>query len=102
RAVARVASPGAPGRPTIGAPVTQLADASICARRYQLLYELGLDEHPEPGATPSRAAELGTLAHRLLEVAPLAVPRGERKAALVRLLDLEGGDAGDPAHTEVL
>ena len=101
-AVARVASPGASGRPTIVAPVTQLADASICARRYQLLYELGLDEHPAPGATPSRAAEMGTLAHKLLELAPLGLPRGERQAALLRLLDLEGGDGADPAHADVL
>jgi ATP-dependent helicase/nuclease subunit A len=101
-AVARAGTPGTCGRPTLVAPVTQLADASICARRYQLLYELGLDEHPAPGATPSRAAELGTLAHRLLELAPLDLPRGERKAALSRLLDLESGDSGDPAHAEVL
>jgi hypothetical protein len=94
--------PAACGRPTLVAPVTQLADASICARRYRLLYELGLDEHPAPGATPSRAAELGTLAHRLLELAPLDLQPGERKAALLRLLDLESGDSGDPAHAEVL
>ena len=101
-AVARAGARPAGGNSTIVAPVTQLADASICARRYQLLYELGLDEHPAPGATPSRAAELGTLAHRLLEIAPLDLARSERKAALSRLLDLEGGDSADPAHAEVL
>jgi ATP-dependent exoDNAse (exonuclease V) beta subunit len=101
-AVAQARFIGSSGRATLVAPVTQLADASICARRYQLLYEVGLDEHPAPGATPSRAAELGTLAHRLLELAPLDVPRGERKAALLRLLDLEGGDGTDPAHAEVV
>jgi hypothetical protein len=101
-AVARAATPATGGRPTLVAPVTQLADASICARRYQLLYELGLDEHPAPGATPSRAAELGTLAHKLLELAPLDLPRDERKAALLRLLDLEGGDSADSAHAEVV
>jgi len=100
--VARASAPVACGRPTLVAPVTQLADASLCARRYQLLYELGLDEHPAPGATPSRAAELGTLAHRLLELAPLGVAGAERKAALLRLLDLEGGESADPAHADVL
>jgi ATP-dependent helicase/nuclease subunit A len=101
-AVARAAMRPLGGAPTIVAPVTQLADASICARRYQLLYELGLDEHPAPGATPSRAAELGTLAHRLLENVALDVPRDERGRHLARLLDLEGGDAADPAHAEVV
>ncbi|MFL5292625.1 MAG: RecB family exonuclease, partial [Myxococcales bacterium] len=70
--------------------------------RYQLLYELGLDEHPAPGATPSRAAELGTLAHHLLENVALDLPRQERGRHLARLLELEGGDAADPAHAEVV
>ncbi|MFL5362366.1 MAG: UvrD-helicase domain-containing protein [Myxococcales bacterium] len=101
-AVARAAMRPRGGESTIVAPVTQLADASICARRYQLLYELGLDEHPAPGATPSRAAELGTLAHRLLENVALDLPREERGRHLARLLELEGGDAADPGHAEVV
>ena len=89
---------------TIVAPVTQLADASACARRYQLLHELGLEERPrgnrESGAG---AAELGTLAHRLLELASLeATDGGSRREELRELLRLEGEDPDLPEHAEVI
>src|SRR5439155_1567106 len=85
----------------VSAPVTQLADAVTCPRRYQLLHELRLEEHPdrepalpdplgpEPGGSP---AALGTLAHRLLEIAPLRLDPAARRAELTRLLALEGSE----------
>jgi hypothetical protein len=97
-AVARAAARPAGGDATVVAPVTQLADASVCARRYQLLHEIGLEEHPRRGDGGPGAAERGTLAHRLLEVAPLAAEEAE----LRRLLDLEGADAESLEHAEVL
>ena len=93
---------------TISAPVTQLADAQACARRYQLLHELRLEERPEaehPLADPlgddaSPPAALGTLAHRLLELIPLNVDPKTRRAELEAVLRLEGEDPA--AHAEVL
>jgi hypothetical protein len=97
-AVARAAARPAGGNATVVAPVTQLADASVCARRYQLLHEIGLEEHPRRGDGAPGAAEMGTLAHRLLEVAPLDAGDEE----LGRLLELEGTDPSSPEHAEVL
>jgi len=94
---------------TVRAPVTQLADAAMCSRRYQLLHELRLEERPdrehplpdplgdEPG---SPGTALGTLAHRLLELVPLGLDAAARRAELERLLALEGEDPA--AHAEVL
>jgi ATP-dependent exoDNAse (exonuclease V) beta subunit len=107
--VERIAREMGPAQATLSAPVTQLADASICPRRYQLLHELGLEERPEAdrplpdplgeeGGTP--AAALGTLAHRLLELAPLGLDAGRRREELEKVLRLEGEDPG--AHAEVL
>src|SRR5207248_5455893 len=98
-----------PARATVSAPVTQLADASLCARRYQLLHELRLEERPdrepclpdplgeEPGAP---ATALGTLAHRLLELVPLRLDAEARRAELSRLMEISGEDPS--RHTEVL
>jgi ATP-dependent exoDNAse (exonuclease V) beta subunit len=94
---------------SVSAPVTQIADAAACARRYQLLHELRLEERPdaEPalpdplGPEPfGSAAALGTLAHRLLELLPLKLEGAERRAELERLLALEGEDPSQ--HGEVL
>jgi ATP-dependent exoDNAse (exonuclease V) beta subunit len=94
---------------TLCAPVTQLADAAVCPRRYQLLHELRLEERPDPehplpdplGEEPgSPATALGTLAHRLLELAPLRLDPGRRRQELERILRLEGEDPS--AHAEVL
>jgi len=91
----RVEAPLASGRSTISAAVTQIADAAVCARRYQLLHEQGLLERPgaepdlpDPLGPDRPAADRGTLAHRLLEIAPLRSDRAE----LGRLLALEGAD----------
>src|SRR5205807_2492255 len=77
----------------VSAPVTQLADAVTCPRRYQLLHELRLEERPdpepalpdplgpEPGGSPTA---LGMLAHRLTEVAPLRLDPAARRAELPR------------------
>ena len=94
---------------TISAPVTQLADAAVCARRYQLLHELRLEERPDPehplpdplGDEPgSPVTALGTLAHRLLELVPLRLEPARRREELERTLLLEGEDPA--AHAEVL
>ena len=62
--------------------MTQLADAVACARRYQLLHELRLEERPDPEPelpdplgpeADAPATSLGTLAHRLLELVPLGL-----------------------------
>ena len=97
--VARALGEGGTVRASVSVPVTQLADAAACPRRYQLLHELGLEERPEP--EPAREASLedapptalGTLAHRLLELVPLGLPPRERRAELDRLLLLEGHDS---------
>jgi len=107
--VDRLAAAVSSAAATVTAPVTQLADAAMCARRYQLLHELRLEERPdrehplpdplgdEPG---SPATALGTLAHRLLELIPLELDAAQRRAELERLLALEGEDPA--AHAEVL
>ena len=90
---------------TVSVPVTQLADALACPRRYQLLHELHLEERPDPepdrdtspGDAPPTA--LGTLAHRLLELVPLGLPAAARRTELDRLLALDGHD---PAALEGL
>jgi len=93
--VRRIEAPPPRARPAISAPVTQIADAAVCARRYQLLHELRLEERPgaepalpDPLGPETPATEQGTLAHRLLELAPLDADRAE----LQRLLALEGAD----------
>jgi ATP-dependent exoDNAse (exonuclease V) beta subunit len=93
--VRRIEHPPPGARPTLSAPVTQIADAWACARRYQLLHELGLEERPgaepalpDPLGPETPATEQGTLAHRLLELAPLQADRAE----LQRLLALEGAE----------
>ncbi|HTO99579.1 MAG TPA: UvrD-helicase domain-containing protein [Myxococcales bacterium] len=107
--VERLALAAAPAPSTLSAPVTQLADAGICPRRYQLLHELLLEERPEAdrplpdplgeeSGTP--AAALGTLAHRLLELAPLGLDPARRREELLRALRLEGEDP--LAHAEVV
>jgi ATP-dependent exoDNAse (exonuclease V) beta subunit len=107
--VARLASPAPLAPVSVAAPVTQLADAAACPRRYQLLHELRLEERPDPehplpdplGDEPgSPAAALGTLAHRLLELAPLQLDPVRRREELERALALEGEDPA--AHAEVL
>jgi ATP-dependent exoDNAse (exonuclease V) beta subunit len=107
--VARLAAPAAAAAATVAAPVTQLADAAVCARRYQLLHELRLAERPDPehplpdplGDDPgSPATALGTLAHRLLELVPLKLDGAQRREELERVLALEGEDPA--AHAEVL
>ena len=107
--VRRIEAGAAAAQHVVSAPVTQLADAVTCPRRYQLLHELRLEEHPdrepalpdplgpEPGGSP---AALGTLAHRLLEIAPLRLDPAARRAELSRLLALEGEDPLQ--HAEVL
>ena len=102
--VRRIVSAAPRQQGTVSAPVTQIADAAACPRRYQLLHELRLEERPdrepqlpdplgpEPGAA---ATALGTLAHRLLELAPLRLDGAARRRELERLLALEGED---PAH----
>src|SRR5262249_56727892 len=93
----------------VSAPVAELAAAAVCARRYQLLHELRLEERPDPeqplpdplGEEPGRpATALGTLAHRLLELVPLQLDPGRRREALERALALEGEDPA--AHAEVI
>jgi ATP-dependent helicase/nuclease subunit A len=107
--VARLAAPVAFAAATVAAPVTQLADAAVCARRYQLLHELRLEERPDPehplpdplGAEPGApSTALGTLAHRLLELAPLQMDATQRREELERILTLEGEDPA--AQAEVL
>jgi ATP-dependent exoDNAse (exonuclease V) beta subunit len=83
----------------VSTPVTQLADAVTCPRRYQLLHELQLEEHPRT-ERPGSTAALGTLAHRLLELVPLELPPAARRSELARLLALEGEDPAE--HAEVL
>ncbi len=107
--VQRILSSGSRLPGSVSAPVTQIADAAACPRRYQLLHELRLEERPdrepqlpdplgpEPGAA---AAALGTLAHRLLELAPLQLDGARRRAELERLLALEGEDPVE--HNQVL
>ena len=94
---------------SISAAVTQIADAAACARRYQLLHELRLEERPDAdpalpdplGPEPGeRATALGALAHRLLELVPLGLDRAARRAELERLMRLEGEDP--TAHAQVL
>jgi hypothetical protein len=107
--VARVCAAASSAQVTLCAPVTQLADAAVCARRYQLLHELRLEERPDPehplpdplGDEPGRpATALGTLAHRLLELAPLRLDPRRRRGELESILRLEGEDPS--AHGEVL
>ena len=107
--VARIAAAAEASQVTLAAPVTQLADASVCPRRYQLLHELRLEERPDPehplpdplGEEPgSPATALGTLAHRLLELAPLQLDAVARRRELERALRLEGEDPS--VHPEVL
>ena len=107
--VQRILSAGPRPSGSVSAPVTQIADAAACARRYQLLHELRLEERPdnepqlpdplgiEPGAA---ATALGTLAHRLLELAPLKLGDAAQRAELARLLALEGEDPAQ--HGQVL
>jgi len=97
--VRRVEAGAAGAAATVSAPVTQLADASLCARRYQLLHELRLEERPDaepalpdPLGEDAPATALGTLAHRLLELLPLRLEPQKRSAELSRLLALEGED----------
>jgi len=95
---------------TILAPVTQLSDASACARRYQLLHELGLEERPHGAgeasageANAAGAAERGTLAHRLLELVPLDLAdRAARRRELRRLVELEGEEPDSPEIGDVM
>jgi ATP-dependent helicase/nuclease subunit A len=89
---------------TVVAAVTQLADASACARRYQLLHELGLAERPQVVAgAGAGATERGTLAHRLLELASFeSMSKDGRRAELRRLLELEGEDPDAPGNPEVI
>ena len=91
----------APPQTTVSIPVTQLADAVVCARRYQLLHELRLEERPDPEPelpdplgpeADAPVTSLGTLAHRLLEFAPLSLQGDRLRAALDRLVTLEGHD----------
>jgi ATP-dependent helicase/nuclease subunit A len=104
--VRRIETAARPALASVAAPVTQLADAAACPRRYHLLHELRLDERPdaEPalpdplGPDGAPATALGTLAHRLLELIPL--PAQHRRAELERLLALEGEDPAQ--HTLVL
>jgi len=107
--VDRLAAAVSPAAATVAATVTQLADAAMCARRYQLLHELRLEERPDPehpspdplgDEAGSPATALGTLAHRLLELVPLELDARQRRADLERLLALEGEDPA--AHAEVL
>ena len=105
------APPGRASQPegSVSAPVTQIADAAACPRRYQLLHELRLEERPdtepalpdplgpEPGGS---ASALGTLAHRLLELLPLQLEGPARRAELQRLVALEGEDPAQ--HADVI
>jgi ATP-dependent exoDNAse (exonuclease V) beta subunit len=104
--VQRLETAARPALASVSAPVTQLADAAACPRRYHLLHELRLDERPdaEPslpdplGPDGAPATALGTLAHRLLELIPL--PAQHRRAELERLLVQEGEDPAQ--HAQVL
>ena len=107
--VDRVTGVAPSGPASVSAPVTQLADAAICARRYQLLHELRLEERPDPehplpdplgdeGGSPATA--LGSLAHRLVELVPLQLDPAQRRGELERVLALEGEDPA--AHAEVI
>ena len=107
--LARIEAEAPAAQVTISAPVTQLADAEACPRRYQLLHELRLEERPDPehplpdplDDEPGRpATALGTLAHRLLELVPLRLGPAERRAELESALRLEGEPPA--AHAEVL
>ncbi len=107
RALRACTSGRAPSRETVVAPVTQVADAILCPRRYQLLHELGLPEHAvgragEREAQPGSAlpaTELGTLAHKLLERVPLAEAD---PGALKALLREEGADPDSEESRQVL
>jgi ATP-dependent helicase/nuclease subunit A len=104
--VRRIEAAALPAQASVTAPVTQLADAAVCPRRYHLLHELRLEERPdaEPalpdplGPEGAPATALGTLAHRLLELIPL--PATDRRAELERLLVQEGEDPAQ--HSQVL
>jgi len=106
--VDRLQAAAPPAQVTISAPVTQLADAQACPRRYQLLHELRLEERPEPehpladplGDDEGPPSVLGTLAHRLLELIPLDVGADARRSELEAVLRLEGEDPA--VHAEVL
>jgi len=107
--LARIEAEAPAAQVTISAPVTQLADAEACPRRYQLLHELRLEERPDPehplpdpldDEPASPATALGILAHRLLELVPLQAGPVERRAELESVLRLEGEDPA--AHAEVL
>src|SRR2546421_8315459 len=88
--LARIEAEAPAAQVTISAPVTQLADAEACPRRYQLLHELRLEERPDPehplpdpldDEPASPATALGILAHRLLELVPLQAGPVERRPA---------------------
>jgi ATP-dependent exoDNAse (exonuclease V) beta subunit len=105
--------PGA-GQGTLIAPVTQLADAMACPERYHLLHEVGLEERPgsrefpavlqdlRDGDEPAHAAtERGTLAHRLLEMAPFGLPDAAARRAALRALLAQDGEDPD-AHEAIV
>jgi ATP-dependent helicase/nuclease subunit A len=119
--VARLAQDGSPetdaagaAQGTLVAPVTQIADAMACPERYHLLHEVGLEERPgsrefpavlqdlRDGDEPAHpATERGTLAHRLLELAPLGLPDAAARRAALRALVAQEGEDPD-AHDAVV
>jgi ATP-dependent exoDNAse (exonuclease V) beta subunit len=104
--VDRVEEASLPAQSWVAAPVTQLADAAACPRRYHLLHEVRLTEHPERdpelpdplGPEGAPATALGTLAHRLLELVPL--PAKDARGRLEQILAQDGEDPSE--HAEVL
>jgi len=107
-----------PNAGTLIAPVTQLADAARCPRRYQLLHELRIPERPETrdpiareqtwrGSAaastgeddpPLDAAQRGTLAHRMLEQMPLDPEHGEPELRAAASHVLSEAQRGAPAQ----
>ena len=59
------------------------------------------DANSDPSVPPPATA-LGTLAHKLLELAPLNADPGARREALARILEVEGHDPERPEHAEVI
>ncbi len=81
-------------------PVTALRDHALCARRYQLLHELGLEEHPQriPNEAEEEAAEAPALEGTLLP----ATVRGSRIHRLLEWVDFEAYEREGRAHLDAL
>jgi ATP-dependent exoDNAse (exonuclease V) beta subunit len=89
------------------APVTQLADFSLCPRRHHFAHALGIEERPartqreqerQPERSRMGAAERGTFVHRVLERIDFGAPASGQ----VRALLASEGRPGDGAEAASL